>query len=130
MRLATFLFAVSAAVAAASCGPSGPLNVTSVQLGRSLNSDNSVGTFSTRFKPDETVYAAALTDNAGSGTLKARWTFRGRSISEEEKEVSYREPAATEFHLRYAGGLPPGDYKVEIDFDGMPVGSRDFVVAP
>ena len=130
MRIATFLCAVVAAAAILSCGPSGALNVTTVQLGRSLNSDNSVGTFSTRFKPDETVYAAALTDNAGAGTLKARWTFRGRQISEEAKDVSYREPAATEFHLRYAGGLPPGDYTVEIQFDGMPVGSRDFVVAP
>lgn len=129
MRIATGLL-VLAVVAATGCGPSGPLNVKTIQLGRSLNSDNSVGTVGTRFKPEETVYAAALTDNAGSGTLKAIWTFRGRSISEEQKDVSYREPAATEFHLRYAGGLPPGDYKVEIQFDGTPVGSRDFVVAP
>jgi hypothetical protein len=127
MRIATGLL-VLAVVAAAGCGPSGPLNVKTIQLGRSLNSDNSVGTFGTRFKPEETIYAAALTDNAGSGTLKAIWTFRGKSISEEQKDVSYREPAATEFHLRYAGGLPPGDYKVEIQFDGAPVGSRDFVV--
>ena len=115
---------------ATACGPSGPLNVKSIQLGRSLNSDDSVGDFATRFKPDETVYAAALTDNAGSGTLKAIWTFRGRPISEEQKEVSYREPAATEFHLRYAGGLPPGDYTVEIQFNGTPAATREFVVAP
>ena len=129
MRVARVLLALVVAVVTA-CGPSGPLNVKTIQLGRSLNSDDSVGSFATRFKPDETVYAAALTDNAGSGTLKAVWTFRGRSISEEQKKVSYREPAATEFHLRYAGGLPPGDYKVEIQFDGAPVGMRDFVVAP
>ena len=129
MRIATVLVAFATIVATA-CGPSGPLNVKTIQLGRGLNSDDSVGNFATRFKPDDTVYAAALTDNAGSGTLKAVWTFRGRSISEEEKRVSYREPAATEFHLRYAGGLPPGDYKVEIQFDGTAVGSREFVVEP
>jgi hypothetical protein len=130
MRNATPLLVFACVMAIAACAPSGPLNVKTVQLGRSLNSDDSVGSFVTRFKPEDTVYAAVLTDNAGSGTLKASWTFRGRSISEEEKKVSYREPAATEFHLRYAGGLPPGAYKVEIRLDGTPVASRDFVVEP
>src|SRR5512139_3694723 len=116
MRIATCALALAALITTVACGPSGPLNVKTIQLGRSLNSDNSVGAFATRFKPEDTVYAAALTDNAGAGTLKAVWTFRGRSISEEQKKVSYREPAATEFHLRYAGGLPPVEYKVEIQF--------------
>ncbi len=110
------------------CGPSGPLKVTTVQLGRSLNSDNSVGTFGTRFKPDDTIYAAALTDAPGKGTFKVRWTFRGQAINEEEKSVSYRDEAATEFHIHYAGGLPPGEYKVEFQLDGMPVGTREFTV--
>lgn len=124
-----FALIVAIACLAAACGPSGPLQVTTVQLGRTLNSDNSVGTFATRFKPDDTVYVAALTDKPGKGTFKARWTFRGQSISEEEKSASYRDEAATEFHLHYAGGLPAGDYKVELQLDGMPVGTREFVVA-
>jgi hypothetical protein len=112
------------------CGPSGTLTVKTVQLGRSLNSDKSVGSHATRFKPDETVYASVLTDSPGSGTLSAKWTFRGATIREEQKKVSYREPAATEFHINYAGGFPPGDYRVDLELDGKPVGNREFVVAP
>ena len=87
-----------------------------------------MGTHATRFKPDETVYAAALTDGPGSSTITAKWTFGGRTVSEESKEVSYREAAATGFHLQYAGGLPPGSYRVEILVDGAAAGSRDFQV--
>jgi hypothetical protein len=110
------------------CGPSEPLHVATVQLGRSLNSDNSVGTLSTRFKPDDTIYVAVLTDAPGSGTLKARWLYRGSAVNEEEKQVSYRDAAATEFHIHYPGNAPLGDYRVEVELDGMNVASRDFKI--
>ena len=125
-RLALIIaFACSFAVG---CGPTDPLHATTVQLGRSLNSDNSVGTFATRFKPDDTIHIAVLTDKPGRGTFKVRWTFRGQSINEEERSVSYRDEAATEFHINYPGGLPPGDYKVDVQLDDMPAGMREFVV--
>lgn len=120
------LFGLSLLLAA--CGPSGPLNATSVQLGRSINSDDSVGTHATRFKRDETIYAAVLTDGPGAGAITARWKFGARTMSEETKQVSYRENGATEFHISAAGGLPPGEYRVEIEIDGMPAGARDFQV--
>jgi hypothetical protein len=104
--------------------------VTTVQLGRSLNSDGSIGNIATRFKPDQTVFASVLTDNAGKGTVKARWSFRGRTISEEEKKVSYRDVAGTSFRLNYAGGLPQGEYTVELFLDDMSIAKREFVVAP
>ncbi len=110
------------------CGPSGPLTPGTIQLGRTVNSDESVGTIAMRFKRGETIYAALLTEGPGTGTVKARWSFRGATISEEEKNVSYREGAATGFRLQYAGGLPPGDYTLELQLDGKPVGSRDFVI--
>ena len=120
---------LAAALLVLACAPGNPLTVSNVQIGRSINSDDSVGTFATRFKPEETVYVAVLTDGPGTSTLTARWTFNGRTISEEAKEVSYREPGATEFHIQYAGGFPPGAYRVEILVDGTSVATRDFVVA-
>jgi len=46
--------------AVAGCGV-GTLKVTNIQTGRTLNSDNSVGTQATTFKPTDTIYVAVLT---------------------------------------------------------------------
>jgi hypothetical protein len=93
-------------VASAACGPDEPLKVSTIQTGRSLNPDNSVAAHTTTFKPDDTIYVSVLTTDAGSGTIGARWTFGSRLISEPKQEVSYKGPAATEFHIQNSGGFP------------------------
>src|SRR4030095_14870605 len=105
-----------------------PLHVATLQLGNRLNGDSTVATHTTRFKPDDKIYAAALTDNTGSSRIGARWTYNGQMVSEEEKGLSYKGPAATAFECKTASGFPVGDYKVEILVDGQPVASRDFRV--
>jgi hypothetical protein len=122
-------FVVVAALVLSACAPGNPLTVSNVQIGRSINSDDSVGTFASRFAPEERVYVAVLTDGPGTSTITARWTWNGQQISEESKEVSYREPAATAFNIQRAGGFPPGSYRVEILVDGASAATRDFVVA-
>jgi hypothetical protein len=106
------------------CRPSGPLRVTNVQTGRSLNSDNSVGSHTMRFKPDDTMYVAVLTDGPGSGSIGVRWRYAGRLVSDETRELSYRDSAATEFHIQNSGGFPAGDYAVEIVVDGEVFATR------
>jgi hypothetical protein len=113
-----------AGLVTAACGPSGPLRVTTIQTGRSLNSDKSVGNHTTRFKPDDTMFVSVLTDGPGSGTIGVRWRFVGRLVSEESKDVSYRDHAATEFHIQNSSGFPPGDYSVEVLVDGKPFATR------
>jgi hypothetical protein len=110
----------------AACRSNDPLRVTTLQLGRGLNPDNTVNGHTTRFKPTDTVYVSVLTDNAGSGTISARWSYAGRVVSEPEKKVSYRGAAATEFHIQNSGGFPAGDYSVEVFLDGTSVGTREF----
>jgi hypothetical protein len=114
---------VALLLAAAACARE-PLMVATIQIGRSLNSDNSVAAHTTRFRPKETIYAAVITSARGSGTLTARWMFGGRVVSEQSKDVSYNDQAATEFHFSAADGFPPGDYSVEILLDGQSVGTR------
>jgi hypothetical protein len=117
-------------LAAAACGPSEPLKVTTIQLGRSLNSDDSIGNHTTTFKPNETIYAALINDTAGKGTVAVRWVYAGQTVSEETKEVSYNREGATEFHLQPpSAGFPEGDYRVEFQVDGQPLGAREFRVA-
>ncbi len=109
-------------------GCNAPLRATAVQVGRSLNSDNSVGGLTTTFKRTDTIYASVLTSGPGAGTLTARFTFGGRVVSEPKKQVRYRGDAATEFHMAYSGGFPVGEYQVEILVDDKPFETRKFRV--
>lgn len=125
--VATTLLAVALVGA---CGPSEPLRIATLQLGKSLNPDNSVGTHTTRFKPDDTVYVSLLSDDPGYGTVTVRWMLNGQVVSEAKRDVSYTRAAATEFHLQNSGGFPHGNYRVEILINGQPAGSREFRVEP
>jgi hypothetical protein len=123
-------FGVLLAVAAlAGCKSGDPLHVTTLQLGKSLNADNTVAGFTTRFAPSDTVYLSVVTAGAGSGTIGVRWTYYGHVIDEPQRKVSYRDIAATEFHLKTAVALPPGDYVVEAFLDAKSAGARPFKVA-
>jgi hypothetical protein len=113
---------------AAACRSSEPLHGAKIQLGRSLNPDNTVGAHTTRFKPNDTIYVSVLTVGSGTATITARWTYAGRVVSEPRKQVHYRGDAATEFHLQNNAGFPAGDYDVEILLDGTSVGKRPFKV--
>jgi hypothetical protein len=112
----------------AGCGSSQPLRVTSLQLGRSVNADGTIGNFTTSFAPSDTIYVSVVTTGVGSGTLGVRWMFAGRVVGEPKKQVSYRDVAATEFHLQSGSGFPPGEYTVEAFLDGQSVGTRTFRV--
>jgi hypothetical protein len=112
----------------AGCGSGQPLRVTTIQLGRSLNPDNTVASFTTVFAPTDTIYLSAVTTGVGSGTLGVRWTYNTKIIGEPEKQVSSRTDAATEFHLQSPGGFPPGDYTAEVFLNGHSAGTRTFRV--
>jgi hypothetical protein len=117
--------------AVAGCRPGGPIRITTVQLGRALNTDNSVGAHTTQFRPSDTFYISVLTEEPGASRLTARWLFNGQVVSEATKEVSYMRPAATEFHLENSGGFPIGPYRVEVLVDDVVAETRDFrVVEP
>jgi hypothetical protein len=124
-KLLTLFVALTVLVA---CRPSGPLQIDTIQTGKSRNSDNSVGNHTTRFKPDDTMFVAVLTRGAGSGKIGVRWTYAGRLVSEEARRVSYRDGGATEFHIQNSGGFPPGDYAVEVLLDDKPVATRPLKV--
>jgi hypothetical protein len=116
------------ALALHGCAPSGPLKVDTIQLGRSLNPDNSVASHATTFDRKDTVYVAVLTSAPGSGTIGVKWTYQGRVIDEPQRQVTYRDAAATEFHLVNSNGFPPGQYSVEVFVDGKSVATRNFNV--
>jgi hypothetical protein len=117
---------VLVALAMTGCRP--PLHVSTLQLGSKLNGDNTIGTHTTRFKPEDRIYAAVLTDQTGSSTIAARWTYNGQMVSEEERKETYKGAGATAFEFKSASAFPVGEYKVDILVDGQPVASREFRV--
>ena len=120
------LFVILMFASSLACGSG--LRVTSIQLGRSLNADNTIAAHTTTFKPDETIYLSVATSGAGSGTMSVRWTYAGHLVDEPKKPVSSRNIAVTEFHLKSGDGFPPGEYAAEVFLDGKPVGTERFKV--
>ena len=106
-----------------------PLTVETIQLGRSLNADQSVAEPTTTFKPNETIYVSALNPARGDGTIRVKWYYGTQLLSDREKHVSFKGAGATEFNLQSAASFPPGDYSVEVEVDGQSVGKRNFTVS-
>lgn len=102
------------------------LRVTTIQVGRALNADQTVSAHTTTFSPNQTIYVSVQVAGAGSGTVGVRWTYLDRVVGEPKKEIT--GAGATEFHLQNAGGFPVGDYKVEAFLNGVSAGTRTFQV--
>lgn len=117
--------AVLTMVGAVAC--SGPLTLTNIQVGRSLNQDGSIASITTLFKPSETIYVSVQT-GAGKGVIGVRWKFGSKVVGEPTKPVDSNGPKSSEFHLQNSGGFPPGDYSVDVLIDGVQVGTRNFKV--
>ena len=112
----------------AGCGLGQGLHFTSMQLGKSVNADATVAAHTTVFSPTDTIYVSVLTTGAGSGEVAVRWKYGEQVVGEPKKPVSYRDVAATGFHLQSAGGFPVGAYTVEAFLNGQSVGTRAFKV--
>ena len=125
MRLIAVL--VLALIGTTGCGKE-TLRVADIQIGRSLNADNSVREHATTFTPKDSVYLSVLTAGRGTATLSVRWTLGTRVLDEPKKQVSYSDAAATDFGLKTGWGFPVGQYTAEVFIDGQPAGSRKFRV--
>ena len=106
------------------------LRVADIELGRGVGADKRVTDATTVFAPNETIYAAVVTDGGASDAeIKARWTFQdGQVVEESTQRVSPTGGAATEFHVSKPDGWPEGKYKVEVFVNGASAGSKDFEV--
>jgi hypothetical protein len=128
MKAATLRWCALVALLALIACSKGPLKVSSVQLGRSVNPDGSVNAHTTGFKPNDTIYASVITDGQGSGTIGVKWSYGSTPLSEETKKVSYDDHAATSFKIQSGDGFYAGQYKVEVLVDGKTIDTREFRV--
>ncbi|HET7602489.1 MAG TPA: hypothetical protein VFS74_06160 [Gemmatimonadales bacterium] len=110
------------------------LDVADIQLGSAVGSDRNITMPKTEFAPKDTIYAAVKTEGgtAAGSTLTAVWTYEkdGNEARVDSTSLSITPtgPTATEFHISRPGGLPTGDYHVEVWANGKSAGTRDFKV--
>jgi hypothetical protein len=122
----------AAAPAPAAVAPAAaPFAVTGIELGRAIDADKKVASATTKFAPNDTIYAVvASTGKSDAVTIKARWTYGadGQLVTEQSENVAPTGPASTEFHIVRPSGWPTGSYEVAITVDGKPAGSSTFTV--
>lgn len=104
--------------------------VATIEIGNAVGADKQVTAASTQFSPSDTIYASVASDgSAPSVALTARWTYEdGQVVDETTRTIAPEGPARTEFHISKPSGWPAGKYRVEIEANGQPAGTRDFVV--
>jgi hypothetical protein len=112
------------ALSVLACKPSEPLNIVTVQTGKSLNTDHSVGIHTGSFRPKDTMYVSVLTAGRGAGTVTVKWSLGGRVLKQVTKNLSYNAQAATDFRFQAADEFPLGDYTIEVVVDGKTVETR------
>lgn len=107
-----------------------PVEVTGVQLGRAVGSDNRITDETSTFRPSDTIYASVRTEGVTpSATLSARWTFEdGQLVDESSRTIAPDGPEVTEFHVSKPDGWPVGTYEVAILLDGREVDRKSFRV--
>lgn len=118
--------ALLAGVLTAACSPQ--ITIETIQIGRSVNVDQSIATPTTTFKPNETVYVSALNSGRGHGEIAVKWYYGDQMLSERTKQVKFQGAGATSFNISTATEFPEGEYSVEVFVDGTSVGKRSFNV--
>lgn len=105
------------------------LQVSNVELGRSITADRRVTASMDDFGTRDTIYASVATTGSGNGTLTAHWTFEdGQVVEHSEQSVATAGSAFTEFHIAKPTPWPAGKYRVVISLDGREVGNKEFEV--
>jgi hypothetical protein len=105
------------------------LAVADVRLGRAIGLDKRIAAPAESFAPEDTVYVSVLTEgHAEHVALTARFTRGEALVAEVSQGIAPEGTAVSEFNIWKPGGLPEGDYTVEILVDDVPAGARSFTV--
>ncbi|MBW3551556.1 MAG: hypothetical protein KY442_12405, partial [Proteobacteria bacterium] len=100
-----------------------------IAVGSSIGADMAVDARKQRYTTGDTIYVSIPTGEFDPGSqAKVYWTFEDGTT---EKEETQDIPAGAEhlhFELSAEDGLRAGDYNVQVDVSGQPVGIVDFSV--
>lgn len=109
--------------------PAAAVQVSGVDLGKSVGSDMRVMSPATDFGTRDTIYASVKTSGTGSATLAAKWTFQdGQVVDSSSRSIAPTGDAVTEFHISKPSRWPAGTYSVDIMLNGQSVQKKDFTI--
>ena len=121
--------ATTAGMAPASGATTAAVTLSMVELGSTVDASNKILASGTSFAPKDTIYASVDTSGSGTATLAAKWSYQdGQTVHEDSKTLNATGPETTAFMISKPGGLPAGNYKVDISLNGSQVASKDFTV--
>jgi hypothetical protein len=108
----------------------GELRLASLELGRSVNSDNTMHDATVIFIPTDVVWVSVVINGmAAHATLKARWlSATGQLISESTQELTPAGQTTAALRVSGPGAWKPGKYQVEVLIDGQRLGTKEFEV--
>jgi hypothetical protein len=136
-RYARVLVGLLLAAAPFGCSGSKPavgtgVNVTHIDVGRSLTATKTIAEKADSFRPADTFYVSVEMNGSGpSATLTARWMYQDGQVVDESRQniTPTGGSTVTEFHVSKPDGWPTGGYKVEVLLDGASAGTREFKVS-
>jgi hypothetical protein len=108
----------------------GPPRVLGMDLGRSLNPDNTMHDGTVLFLATNEVWVSVIVEGtAPQATLLARWvTESGEVVATSTQEITPKGRSVVGFHAAPPGGWKLGRYRVEILLNDVAAGSKDFEV--
>ena len=101
-----------------------------MDLGRSLNPDNTMHDGTVLFLATNEVWASVIVEGtAPKATLQARWVTEGGDVvATSTQEITPKGRTVVGFHAAPPGGWKLGRYRVEILLNDVAAGSKDFKV--
>jgi hypothetical protein len=122
--------ATTPAAPAAAPPVAGAPGVVLIDLGRSLNPDNTMHDGTVLFLATNEVWASVIVEGtAPKATLQARWvTEGGEVVATSTQEIIPKRRTLVGFHAAPSGGWKLGHYRVEILLDDVAAGSKGFEV--
>lgn len=132
LSLATFLLAAACGQRASggeNTGGRNSIEVTNIDIGRSINSDLTIKDNTGNFKPADVIYASVATKGAAPAVLGVRWIYNDNQVVDEgTREIHPTGDTRTEFHISKPDGFPEGRYRLEVTLNGASAGTKDFEV--
>ncbi len=106
------------------------IKVSEIETGKALSTDKTVMNGLDSFGVNDTIYVVVKTEGSSPASkLVAKWTYNDTQlVSESTESIAPTGDAVTEFHITKPTGWPKGKYRVDISLDGVPSGSKEFVV--